>query len=146
MENKRGGAHVMSSVEKLDTMLLMKFSRMMTARMAFQSVAFSPRSRQMDSKATLTSAGGLPIDLTSTKCCFFILFTAVQLSGCAGPRRVRHHHEARAREYKKREKQKRHLAAFCIHTCGGLYGMSQRYYIAMRFRDHGRFASLIASL
>lgn len=76
--NKRGGAHVISSVEKLDTMLLMKFSRMMTARMAFQSVAFSPSSRQMDSRATFTSAGGLPMDLTSTKCCFFILFTAVQ--------------------------------------------------------------------
>lgn len=74
--NKRG-AHVMSSVEKLDTMLLMKFSRMMTARIAFQSVAFSPRSRQIDSKATFTIAGGLPIDRTSTKCCFFIDFTAV---------------------------------------------------------------------
>lgn len=115
-EFKRGGrdgdefsssAHVMSSVEKLETMLLMKFSRMMTARMAFQSVAFSPRSRQMDSSATLTSAGGLPIDRTSTKCCFFIDLTAARSKvpeRCGG--RIRHQHEARAREYKKERNKK----------------------------------------
>lgn len=73
---RRGVAHVMSSVEKLETMLLMKFSLMMTARIAFQSVAFSPSRRQIDSKATLTFAGGLAIERTSTRCCFFIDFTA----------------------------------------------------------------------
>ncbi|KPI98423.1 hypothetical protein RR46_09639 [Papilio xuthus] len=78
----------MSSVEKLETMLLMKFSRMMTARMAFQSVAFSPSSRHIDSSATFTIAGGFPIERTSTKCCFLIDLTAVQCNGRV-ERRVR---------------------------------------------------------
>lgn len=76
----------MSSVEKLETMLLMKFSRMMTARMAFQSVAFSPSSRHIDSRATFTIAGGFPIERTSTKCCFLIDLTAVQCNGGVGRR------------------------------------------------------------
>lgn len=70
------GAYVILSVLKFVTIELMKFSRIMTALIAFQSVAFSPSSRQIDSNATLTMAGGLAIDRTSTKCCFFIDFTA----------------------------------------------------------------------
>lgn len=104
----------MSSVEKLETMLLMKFSRMMTALIAFQSVAFSPNSRQIDSRATFTNAGGLPIERTSTKCCFFIDFTAVLRNGVQSS----HQHEARAR-VQKREKQKR-LLAVC-DACGWRY-------------------------
>lgn len=68
--------YVMFSVLKLVTMLLMKFSRITTALIAFQSDTFSPNSRQMDSSAILTTAGGLAIDLTSTSCCFLISFTA----------------------------------------------------------------------
>ena len=67
----------MFSVLKLLTIELMKLSLMTTALMAFQSVADSPNKRQMDSKATLTTAGGLAIDLTSTSCCFFISLTAI---------------------------------------------------------------------
>lgn len=70
-------AYVMSSVLKLDTMELMKFSRMITARMDFQSEAFSPSRRQIDSSATLTRPGGFAIDRTSTKCCFLMDFTAL---------------------------------------------------------------------
>lgn len=54
----------------------MKFSRIITARIAFQSVAFSPSSKQIDSSANFTTAGGFAIDLTSTKCCFLIELTA----------------------------------------------------------------------
>ncbi|GBP31566.1 hypothetical protein EVAR_78145_1 [Eumeta japonica] len=98
----------MSSVEKLDTMLLMKFSRMMTARIAFQSVAFSPSNRQIDSSATFTIAGGLPIERTSTKCCFLIDFTAVYVPFFAATRPPPSIEAEIAREqYKKREKQKR---------------------------------------
>lgn len=64
------------SVEKLLTIELMKLSRMTTALMAFQSVAFSPNRRQIDSKASFTTAGGFAIDRTSTSCCFLISFTA----------------------------------------------------------------------
>jgi hypothetical protein len=67
----------MSSVLKLDTIELMKFSRIMTARIDFQSDAFSPRSKQIDSNANLTMAGGLAMDRTSTRCCFLIDFTAI---------------------------------------------------------------------
>lgn len=70
-------AYLMSSVLKLETIELIKFSRMMTARIDFQSDAFSPNSRQMDSSASLTIAGGLAIDRTSTRCCFLIDLTAV---------------------------------------------------------------------
>lgn len=70
-------AYLMSSVLKLDTIELMKFSRMITARIAFQSVAFSPNNKQIDSKANLTIAGGLAMERTSTRCCFLIDLTAV---------------------------------------------------------------------
>lgn len=56
----------------------MKLSRMMTARIDFQSLAFSPRSKQMDSNANLTMAGGFAMVRISTNCCFLIDFTAVQ--------------------------------------------------------------------
>lgn len=72
-------SYVISSVEKLETIELIKFSLIITARIAFQSVAFSPSKRHMDSKATFTIAGGLAIDLTSTKCCFLIDLTAIQI-------------------------------------------------------------------
>jgi hypothetical protein len=65
------------SVLKLLTIELMKFSRMTTALIAFQSDAFSPSNKQIDSNANLTTAGGLAIDRTSTNCCFFISFTAI---------------------------------------------------------------------
>ena len=67
----------MSSVEKF-TMVEMKLSLMMTPRMVLQSVACSPSNKQMDSKANLTAGGGLPIERTSTRCCFLIDLTAVK--------------------------------------------------------------------
>lgn len=66
----------MSSVLK-ETMEFMKFSRIITARIDFQSDAFSPSSKQIDSSANFTIAGGLAIERTSTRCCFFIDFTAI---------------------------------------------------------------------
>ena len=69
-------AYVIISVLKLDTIELMKFSRMITARIDFQSEAFSPNRRQIDSSANFTIAGGFAIERTSTKCCFLIDFTA----------------------------------------------------------------------
>ena len=67
----------MSSVEKFTT-VEMKLSLMITPRRALQSAACSPSSKQMDSKASLTAGGGLPMERTSTKCCFLIDFTAVK--------------------------------------------------------------------
>lgn len=67
----------MSSVEKF-TMVEMKLSLMMTPRMVLQSVACSPSNKQMDSKASLTAGGGLPMERTSTRCCFLIDLTAVK--------------------------------------------------------------------
>lgn len=64
------------SVLKFVTMEFIKFSLMTTALIAFQSEAFSPSNKQMDSNANLTTAGGFAIDLTSTNCCFLISFTA----------------------------------------------------------------------
>uniref|UniRef100_A0A8C9MX23 Uncharacterized protein n=1 Tax=Serinus canaria TaxID=9135 RepID=A0A8C9MX23_SERCA len=61
------------------TMVGMKFSLMIMERICFQSVVLSPNSRQMDSRASLTAAGGLAMERTSTRCCFFIDFTANQL-------------------------------------------------------------------
>lgn len=69
--------YLISSAEKL-TMVGMKFSLMMMERICFQSVVLSPNSRQMDSSANLTAAGGLAMERTSTRCCFFIDFTANQ--------------------------------------------------------------------
>lgn len=57
-------------------MVGMKFSLMMMERICFQSVVLSPSSRQMDSSASFTAAGGLAMDRTSTRCCFLIDFTA----------------------------------------------------------------------
>lgn len=70
----------MSSVEKF-TMVEMKLSLMMTPRMVLQSVACSPSNKQMDSKASLTAGGGLPMERTSTRCCFLIDLTAVKKDG-----------------------------------------------------------------
>uniref|UniRef100_A0A8D0EUN1 Uncharacterized protein n=1 Tax=Strix occidentalis caurina TaxID=311401 RepID=A0A8D0EUN1_STROC len=68
-------ASLQGKTEKL-TMVGMKFSLMMMERICFQSVVLSPSSRQMDSSASLTAAGGLAIERTSTRCCFFMDFTA----------------------------------------------------------------------
>lgn len=54
----------------------MKFSRMITERMDRHSLAFSCSNKHTDSSAILTVAGGFDIDLTSTRCCFFIDLTA----------------------------------------------------------------------
>uniref|UniRef100_A0A8C7M220 Uncharacterized protein n=1 Tax=Oncorhynchus kisutch TaxID=8019 RepID=A0A8C7M220_ONCKI len=61
--------------EKL-TMVGMKFSLIMMERICFQSVVLSPRSRQMDSRASLTAPGGLAMERTSTRCCFLMDLTA----------------------------------------------------------------------
>jgi hypothetical protein len=53
---------------------------MITARIDFQSLAFSPSRRQIDSSASFTSTGGFAIERTSTRCCLLIDFTATQLS------------------------------------------------------------------
>lgn len=70
-------AYVIYSVLKFVTIELIKFSRMITARIDFQSEAFSPSSKQIDSRANLTIAGGLAIERTSTRCCFLIDLTAI---------------------------------------------------------------------
>uniref|UniRef100_A0A671RY39 Uncharacterized protein n=1 Tax=Sinocyclocheilus anshuiensis TaxID=1608454 RepID=A0A671RY39_9TELE len=54
-------SHLISSAEKF-TIVGMKFSRIMMERICFQSVVLSPSSRQMDSRASLTAAGGLAIE------------------------------------------------------------------------------------
>ncbi|CAN7979474.1 unnamed protein product [Ixodes pacificus] len=70
-------SYVTSSVQKL-TMVWMKFSPKSTPRMALQSGAGSPRSRQIASSVVLTGNGGLPMLRTSTKCCRFMPCTAAQ--------------------------------------------------------------------
>lgn len=70
--------HLMSSAEKL-TIVGMKFSLMMMERICFQSVVLSPSSRQMDSRASLTGAGGLAMERTSTRCCFLMDLTAIDV-------------------------------------------------------------------
>uniref|UniRef100_A0A3B5JXV1 Uncharacterized protein n=1 Tax=Takifugu rubripes TaxID=31033 RepID=A0A3B5JXV1_TAKRU len=67
-----------SSTEKL-TIVGMKFSLMMMERICFQSVVLSPRSKQMDSRASFTAAGGLAIERTSTRCCFLMDLTAISI-------------------------------------------------------------------
>lgn len=57
----------------------MKFSRMITARIDFQSEAFSPNNRHIDSSANFTIAGGFAMERTSTRCCFLIDFTALKI-------------------------------------------------------------------
>ena len=68
-------ACLMSSVEKLTT-VWMKFSRMRTLLMVLQSVVGSPRSRQMDSRASFTTLGGFGRFFISTRCGLLMLFTA----------------------------------------------------------------------
>lgn len=70
-------SYFISSVLKL-TIVEMKFSLIVTERIVRHSVVFSPRRRQIDSRATLTTAGGFAIERTSTRCCFFIDFTATE--------------------------------------------------------------------
>uniref|UniRef100_A0A8C1H4W5 Uncharacterized protein n=1 Tax=Cyprinus carpio carpio TaxID=630221 RepID=A0A8C1H4W5_CYPCA len=65
----------MSSETKL-TMLEMKLSLIITCLIFFQSLVSSPSRRQIDSRASLTAAGGLAIARTSTRCCFLIELTA----------------------------------------------------------------------
>lgn len=76
--DRLGSTHVMSSVLKL-MMVEMKFSRIKIPRSCRQSSSPSPSNTQMDSTASLTAAGGLARDRTSTRCCFLIALTAV---GC----------------------------------------------------------------
>lgn len=57
-------------------MLLMKLSLIITCLIFFQSLVSSPSIRQIDSKASLTTAGGLVIVRTSTRCCRLIELTA----------------------------------------------------------------------
>uniref|UniRef100_A0A3Q0S6X8 Uncharacterized protein n=1 Tax=Amphilophus citrinellus TaxID=61819 RepID=A0A3Q0S6X8_AMPCI len=65
----------MASLSEKLTMVGMKFSLMMMERICFQSVVLSPRSKQMDSRASFTAAGGLAMERTSTRCCFLIDLT-----------------------------------------------------------------------
>jgi hypothetical protein len=83
--------YFMSSVLKL-TIVEMKFSLIVTERIVRHSVVFSPRRRQIDSRATLTTAGGFAIERTSTRCCFFIDFTATgfQKAQIKGAQRAKH--------------------------------------------------------
>uniref|UniRef100_A0A3Q3JK27 Uncharacterized protein n=1 Tax=Monopterus albus TaxID=43700 RepID=A0A3Q3JK27_MONAL len=65
------------------TMVGMKFSLMMMERICFQSVVLSPSSKQMDSRASFTAAGGLAMERTSTRCCFLMDLTAINIrSSC----------------------------------------------------------------
>lgn len=68
----------MLSVSKL-TIDEMNESFTKTPRIDFQSAAFSPSKRQIDSHASFTGAGGFAIDLTSANCFFFIPLTADQV-------------------------------------------------------------------
>lgn len=67
--------YLISSEEKL-TMLLMKLSLIITCLIFFQSLVSSPSIRQIDSKASLTAAGGFVMARTSTRCCRLIELTA----------------------------------------------------------------------
>ena len=75
--NRYDDSHLMSSVLKL-TIVLMKLSFIIMPRIIFQSVVFSPSSRQIDSRAILTAPGGLAMDRISTRCCLRIPLTAVR--------------------------------------------------------------------
>ena len=70
-------------------MLLMKLSLIITCLIFFQSLVSSPSKRQIDSRASLTAAGGLVIARTSTRCCRLIELTASQVEGgkCVKERR-----------------------------------------------------------
>uniref|UniRef100_A0A3B5AS30 Uncharacterized protein n=1 Tax=Stegastes partitus TaxID=144197 RepID=A0A3B5AS30_9TELE len=69
----------MASLSEKLTMVGMKFSLMMMDRICFQSVVLSPRSKQMDSRASFTAAGGLAMERTSTRCCFLMDLTAINI-------------------------------------------------------------------
>jgi len=58
-------------------MLEMKLSFIMIDLMAFQSTSGSPRRKQIASRESFTSGGGLGRARISAKCCFFIDFTAI---------------------------------------------------------------------
>lgn len=61
----------------------MKLSLFKIERMVFQSAApaslASPNSRQIDSNASFTMAGGLAIDRTSANCFFLMPLTATEV-------------------------------------------------------------------
>lgn len=78
LQTKILSCHLISSAEKL-TMVGMKFSLMMMERICFQSVVLSPRSKQIDSRASFTAAGGLAMERTSTRCCFLMDLTAINI-------------------------------------------------------------------
>uniref|UniRef100_A0A3P8UVQ4 Uncharacterized protein n=1 Tax=Cynoglossus semilaevis TaxID=244447 RepID=A0A3P8UVQ4_CYNSE len=65
-----------STAAKSLTMLLMKLSLIITCLIFFQSLVSSPSIRQIDSRASLTAAGGLVMARTSTRCCRLIELTA----------------------------------------------------------------------
>lgn len=67
--------YVICRVSKL-TILDINESFTSTARICFQSTAFSPNNRQIDSQANFTGAGGFAIERTSANCFFFIPLTA----------------------------------------------------------------------
>lgn len=73
---KKDETYGISSVLKL-TMLEMKLSRIMIDLMAFQSTSGSPSSKQIASRDSFTSGGGLGRARISAKCCFLMAFTAV---------------------------------------------------------------------
>ena len=69
-------SYVRDNVSKL-IMDGMKLSLFRVERMVFQSVAsLASNSKHIDSRANLTMAGGLAIDLTSANCFFLIPLTA----------------------------------------------------------------------
>jgi hypothetical protein len=60
----------------------MKLSFIMILLIDFHVKSRSPSSVQIDSKASLTMSGGWASERTSTKCCFFMLLTAMEWRGC----------------------------------------------------------------
>lgn len=60
-------------------MVAIKFSRIITDRIERHSFAFSCRSIQTDSRAIFTLIGGFAIERTSTRCCFLIDLTALNV-------------------------------------------------------------------
>lgn len=86
-------------------MVGMKFSLIMMERICFQSVVLSPRSRQMDSRASLTAPGGLAMERTSTRCCFLMDLTANP--GQRGGTRGRRGESTAKRESEKKSREVR---------------------------------------
>lgn len=60
-------------------MVAIKFSRIITDRIERHSFAFSCSSIQTDSSAIFTLIGGFAIERTSTRCCFLIDLTALNV-------------------------------------------------------------------